>query len=162
MSKIGIFYGSSTGNTENAAKYIRTAIGEDKAELFNVADISPANMKDFDFLILGISTWGYGELQDDWDAMNLDGIDFSGKKVALFGLGDQESFADTYVDAMGILYRKAVDGGAEIVGDAAPEDYHHNSSLAEVDGRFVGLALDDDNQPELTQDRIADWVKSLF
>ncbi len=159
MDKVKVIYGSTTGNTETAAQQIAGAFG--------VAAINIANAKADDFLadllILGSSTWGLGELQDDWisGVAYLSKADLTGKKVAVFGTGDQSGFADTFVDALGIIAGVAKSRGAEIVGETSTEGYTHSGSAAESDGKFCGLALDDNNEPEKTPARIAAWVAAL-
>ena len=114
-------------------------------------------------LILGTSTWGVGELQDDWQSgINLlQSADLSSTTVAFFGFGDQESFGDTYLDAMGELYATAAPKAAKVVGKTSVEGYSHTASRAVVDGVFCGLALDDANQPDKTDERINDWIKQI-
>ena len=151
---IKIIYGSSTGNTRRAAETIAARLGA--ATVINVAEAGPDDFK-ADLLILGSSTWGLGELQDDWISgiAMLDSMDLAGRKVAVFGLGDQSGFADTFVDAMGILADKAEERGASIIGQTPSSGYMHSSSAAEKDGHFCGLALDESNEPEKTPERIA-------
>ena len=161
MSQIGLFYGSTTGNTENAAKRIQAELDMGNVSLYNVADITHGDLKAYDFLIFGTSTWGFGELQDDWAALDLEELDFSGKTVALFGLGDQECYADTFVDGMGILYSKVTGSGGTVIGTMPCDGYTHSNSLAVVDDVFAGLPLDDDNQHELTNERISRWIRAL-
>jgi len=159
-----IFYASSTGNTEKAAKAIRNELGGKKAlKLFNVADSGVERMNEYDKIIIGSSTWGEGELQDDWEEVfdEFKTLDFSGKTVALFGLGDQEEYSDYYLDAMGILYETVVEQGATIIGQWDNEGYDFDESKAIVDDNFVGLALDEDNQSELTTQRIATWCETI-
>lgn len=158
---IAIAYGSSTGNTRTAAEAIHQALG---GEIIDVAAADAADkMLAADLLVLGTSTWGVGELQDDWAAFlpTLESLDLTGKKVALFGLGDQASWGDTFVDGMGILYETVVRRGAAVVGAVAPAGYEFSASRALVDGRFVGLPLDENNQPEKSAERIAAWTKTL-
>ena len=163
MNSIGIYYGSSTGTTEKAAEAIRDAIGNGKTVVKNIGDTEVSDLQKHDLLILGSSTWGIGDLQDDWEGniSLLDSIDLSGKKVALFGCGDQEAYSDSFVDAIGILYHKVVSAGAEIVGKWPVDGYSFDDSKGVVAGEFAGLVLDDDNQVELTEDRIMKWVKTL-
>lgn len=154
MDKVKVIFGSTTGSTESAAEF--------GVEPINIAN---ASAKDFDaaLLILGSSTWGVGELQDDW-AVNLamlDAADLKGKKVAVFGMGDQNCFCDTYCDAIGILAQKAEERGAKIVGQTSAAGYAHSSSAADQGGTFCGLALDDGNEPEKTAERIGDWINLL-
>ena len=106
MANIGIFYGSTTGNTEKVADMIRNEFGEDNADMYNVDVVEKQDVGKYKYLIFGVSTWGVSDLQDDFEDFLeiLDEVDFSDKKVALFGLGDQSTYADSFVDAMGILY----------------------------------------------------------
>jgi len=162
MASIGIFFGSSTGNTEDAAKRIAQAFGGD-AEATEISATTEDEILAFDKIIFGASTWGSGDLQDDFEDFmaTLEGMDFSGKKVAVFGLGDRENFPDTFVDGVGIIAKAVEAGGGTIVGKVSTEGYTYDSSEAEEDGKFLGLPLDEDNQPDATQDRIANWVGAL-
>lgn len=137
------------------------------ALLHDVADASLSDFEDFDYLVIGCPTWNVGELQSDWEAIydDLDEIDFSGKQVAYFGVGDQVGYADNFQDAMGILEEKITSLGGTTVGYWPTEDYDFTASKAVRDGKFVGLALDEDNQADLTASRIATWaaqVKAAF
>ncbi len=159
MDKVRVIYGSTTGFTQSAAQRIAAAFG---TEAINVADAVPADFE-AELVILGSSTWGLGELQDDWNSgiAMLDAVDFSGRKVAVFGEGDQCGFGDSFCDAVGILARKAAERGAVLIGQTTQDGYRHSRSLAEVDGGFCGLLLDDNNEPEKTPERIDAWVASL-
>lgn len=160
--KIGLFYGSTTGNTEYAADLVAEKFGIGLvAESIDTLTIEKAKL--FDVLIFGISTWNIGQLEMTWEEFfpKLDQIDFKGKKVALFGMGDQSNYPDTYLDALGILRDKLVAHGAEIIGSWSTDGYNFSGSLAVHEGKFVGLALDQDNQPDLTEDRISNWVKKV-
>ena len=157
-----IFYASSTGNTSGVSKDISRVLGGIKT--FDIASSGFDNISEYDKIIIGSSTWGEGELQDDWEELWDDfcQIDFSNKTVALFGLGDQDGYADNYLDAMGLIYDKVVQNGANIVGKwEVNDEYFHESSLAIRDGMFVGLALDEDNQDELTEIRIENWCQQI-
>lgn len=160
MSKaIKVIFGSSTGNTQRAAEAIAAKLG---GTAINITDAGPDDFN-ADLLILGTSTWGYGELQDDWQngMPLLEGANLSGRKVALFGLGDASGFADTYLNAMGELADKARAAGAEIVGRWSKAGYTHSGSTAEDGDNFVGLALDDDNEPGESAGRIDRWCAQL-
>ena len=158
-----IIYGSNTGNTEEAAMLIRKHLDEN----IDVIDVTKAYREDFeeaDKLILGSSTWGEGDLQDDWEGFlpTLEGLDMHGKTVALFGLGDQEEYPENFVDAMGILCEKMKEAGAQIVGFTETEGYDFDESRAvNEEGKFCGLALDMDNQEDLTEERIAAWTAAI-
>jgi len=159
MKTTNILYGSTTGNTERAAKQI--------AALLNGKAIAIRNAQAADFeadlLILGTSTWGIGDLQDDWSAElgKLQTASLKGRTVALFGLGDQSSFSSSYLDGLGTLYDAVVAGGAHVIGTWPIEGYRYSESQAVRNGAFVGLALDDDNEASLTPQRIAAWCDVL-
>lgn len=160
--KIGLFYGSTTGNTEYAADFIAKTFG-DGLLAESIDRVTIKDIESCDVLIFGISTWNIGELEMTWEDFfpKLDQINFTGKKIALFGMGDQVSYADTYLDAMGILYDKVVEKGAEVIGAWPTEGYDYTESLAVKNNTFVGLALDQDSQPEKTEPRIEEWVQEL-
>ncbi|OCG25770.1 flavodoxin [Gilliamella sp. Fer1-1] len=164
MKQVGIFFGSDTGNTENVAKQIQLILGSDKAEVFDIAKATKENIEQYNYLFFGIPTWYYGESQADWDDFfpNLEKIDFSGKTVAIFGCGDQEDYAEYFCDAMGTLRDIIEPKGAKIVGNWPIEGYSFESSKSLVDDtHFVGLAIDEDRQPELTEERINSWVNQV-
>lgn len=164
MKQVGIFYGSSTGDTEKVALLIQEKIGSEKAALHDIIVSKAEDLEKYPFVILGISTWGIGQMQDDWELFlpELENVDYHRKKIALFGLGDQESYPDTFADALGILYDKLKSLGFVIVGEWPVEGYEFIQSGAERDGKFVGLVLDEKNQPELTEERIVQWLTRLL
>ncbi len=163
MKTIGIFYGSSSGNTESVAQQIQQALGADNTKLFDVAKASKDDLEQFDNLILGTSTWGFGDLQDDFDGFikQIEAADLSGKTVALFGCGDQESYSDTFVDGIGLIWQSLQGKSCNIIGQTSTEGYSHSNSQAEVDGSFVGLAIDENNQGDLTAERVKAWVETI-
>ena len=160
MAKVGIFFGSTTGVTEDIAHKIAEKI--DGAEVFNI-DGNEDKLEDFDVLLLGTSTWGFGDLQDDWQTAldALSNLDLKGKKVAYFGSGDQMTFSDTYVDGMGILNETVEKKGAEIIGQTSTDGYDFSESRAVKNSKFVGLAIDEVNQSDLTDERIEAWTEEL-
>lgn len=161
MKSTIIIYGSTTGNTSTAAETLAGKLSG--AVVKDVSSASADDLAKFDNIILGTSTWGDGELQDDWYGFvgTLKSANLAGKTVALFGVGDQFSYSDTYVNGMGELYNAAKNTGANIVGATSTDGYSFNESAAVVDGKFVGLALDYDNQADLSEDRISAWVSSI-
>lgn len=164
MRKIGLFWGSDTGNTEEAAQKIMNLLGADRAEQFDIGDVNVEKLIEYDKLILGTSTWYDGEFQSDWENVfpQLDEIDFSGKSVAFFGLGDQYGYDDYFVDAMGILHDKIKERGASVVGKWPVVGYDFEESKAQNGDHFIGLALDEDNQSELSDERIKSWVNQIL
>ena len=161
MKKTVIIYGSTTGNAAMAAETIAAKLGG--GDIKEVAKASKDDLVDYENIILGSSTWGDGELQDDWYGFlpTLKSANLNGKTVAVFGVGDQFSYSSTYVNAMGELYDAAKAAGAKIIGETSTDGYSFNESKAVVDGKFVGLALDYDNQSDLSDDRIASWVDAI-
>jgi flavodoxin I len=162
MEKIGIFYGSTLGNCKRIAEKIQLEFGADKADLINVNEATVVDFGRYDKMILGTSTWGVGEMQEDWEnfAHRLEQMELSGKKVALFGVGDQKEWSDSFVNGMGMLHHR-ISRNVEIIGFTSTRDYIYEISLAAKGDRFVGLAIDDVNQPELTNKRITNWVEQL-
>lgn len=156
-----IFFASSTGNSDEVASKISSELGE--IEVFNLANTKVEKINEYDKVILGGSTWGDGELNDDWEDAWGDfcKLNLSNKTVALFGLGDQESYSDEFCSALGEIYNQVVSLGATVVGFTSTDGYHHDGSKAQVGDKFVGLAIDEDNQSELTDKRIEDWVKDI-
>jgi flavodoxin I len=164
--KIGIFVGSTTGNSASAADEIKKHLDRKLAgatEVLNVKTASPGLMNGYDVVIIGCPTWNVGELQEDWEAQfpALDGVNFQGKKVAFFGCGDQVGYLANFQDAMGILANKIGPMGAEVYGFWPYDDYDFTQSEGLIDGHFLGLALDDDNQSQKTAGRIEAWVRQL-
>jgi len=160
MSNIGIFYGSTGGNTQDAAKELAKLLD---ADVHNVYKASVDELNNYETIILGSSTWGVGELQDDWEDFlpKLQCLKLEGKKVALFGLGDGESYADTFVDAIGIIHNALKGQACQFIGKVSTDGYEYDESLAEIDGMFVGLPLDDDNQSDLSTQRLIQWAEQL-
>jgi flavodoxin I len=163
MARIGLFYGTQTGHTETVAEMLQQQLGEDQVDLHDISDVYADDLSAYQYLIVGCPTWNIGELQGDWDGFfpRLDEIDFSGKKVAYFGVGDQYGYPDNFLDAIGILEEKISERGGQTVGHWSVEGYEFTESKAFRDGKFVGLGLDEDNQPELTESRVQQWVEQL-
>lgn len=164
MTQIAIFFGSDTGNTEKVAQKIQTHLSPLESDLFDIAKATEQDFGRYSYLFLGIPTWYYGESQCDWDDFmpQLQKIDFSNKKVAIFGCGDQEDYGDYFCDAMGTLREALLKNKANIVGLWQTDGYQFESSKAVVDDAFfTGLAIDEDRQPELTDERVEIWVKQV-
>lgn len=161
MKKTVIVYGTSTGTCEELANKIGGKLGVDN--IINVTDFDSSVIADNDNLILGTSTWGAGEMQDDWyDGVKvLKGADLSGKTVALFGCGDSESYPDTFVGGMAEIYNAVKAAGADVIGAVSTDGYTFDDSESVVDGHFVGLALDEVNEDDKTDERIEAWVAQI-
>ncbi len=160
MRKTAIFYGSSMGTTEEIANKIGGILD---AEVFNVADNPCDEIENYDNLILGTSTSGVGDLQEDWEDFlsELENADLDGKTIALFGLGDGASFPDSFAEGMFRLYEVLTEKECNIIGFTDVEGYEFDESMAVVDGQFVGLAIDEENQPSLTDERIEAWIEAI-
>lgn len=161
--EVKLFFGSSTGNTEKCARKIADELGGLIAEM---KDIKKSSVEDFDFVdgfILGMPTLEEGQLQEDWRRFwdDIEDVDFDGKTVALFGLGDQVKYSKWFVDAIGIVRDKLTEMGAKVVGEWPIDGYTFESKRAVRDGKFVGLVLDEDNQKDLTDARIKAWCDQI-
>lgn len=171
MGKIGIFFGTDTGNTRKVAKSIAKKLGDAAADPVNVNKASVDDVLSYNALIWGTPTLGDGELPgldsgaqaESWAEFlpKLKGADLSGKVVAIYGLGDQEGYGHEFVDAMIELYNVAIDGGATVVGPWPTDGYTFEASKAVLDGDFVGLAIDNDNQSDLTGERVDAWLEII-
>jgi flavodoxin I len=165
MEKIGLFYGSDTGYTEAVAFEIVGIIGKGNIDCHEVSKVSSEMFANYSFIIIGLSTWHDGQLQSDWDAFyeEFKRVDFTGKTVALFGLGDQVGYGEYFIDGIGILGEVVFDNGGEIVGVWPTDGYDIEASKAVFqEGWFLGLALDEDNQSHLTMERIQVWLEQVL
>lgn len=164
-SPIGLFYGSTTCYTEMAAEKIQAEFGEQLVDIFNIKDVPLKKAETFDVLILGISTWDFGELQEDWESQwdDISEVNLNGKTIALFGLGDQIGYADWFQDALGMLHDLVLEQDCQIIGYWENQGYEFAASKALTeDGEFfVGLSLDDENQYDESEARIKEWVKQI-
>lgn len=172
MSKIGIFFGTDSGTTRLIAKKIAKKLGASACDKpLNVNRIEPADMLQYEALILGTPTYGEGRVpgissgvkNGSWEEFlpRLEEEDLSAKRIALYGLGDQEKYPGRFVNGLFELYTRLKNRGADVVGAWPVEDYRFEHSKAVVDGRFVGLVLDQSTQPLLTETRIDTWLESV-
>lgn len=165
MSTAGLWYSTSTGNTETVSGYISAATG---ISANDIGDATNEEISKSDALIVGAPTWHTGADEqrsgtswDDWLYDTLPTIDVSDKKVAIFGVGDQQSYNDNFCDAAGELYDLFTAAGAKVYGMTSTDGYEHSESKAEVDGKFVGLMCDEDNQYDMSEARCTAWVEQL-
>ena len=165
MAHIGLFFGSDEGNTEHIAYRIQQRFGADNLDVQDIADVTQLDFAKYDKIILGIPTWDFGQIQSDWEEFwdDISAVDFTGKQVALYGLGDQFGYGDYFLDAMGMLHDVIIQNGAEIVGHWSTAGYEFEASKAEIPGAglFVGLALDEDQQENLTSERLNRWCMQI-
>jgi flavodoxin I len=162
MRKTGIFYGTSTGTTEKVAAIIAGKLGILPSDVHNI-ELSEGDLSAYDFLIFGSSSTGLGDLQYCWDDYldTLKSADLSGKTVALFCCGDSYIYADSFCGAMRKIYDAIKDKGCTIVGSVSTEGYEIGDTDAIIDGKFVGLAIDNDNEEDKTTERIDSWIKLI-
>ena len=168
MSKIGLFFGPLKGSVHRVAEKVKTAIGEQVVDMISVHDASVADLEKYDKIIFGISTvgketWDSEFSNTDWAKFfpNVSKVDFSGKTVAIFGLGDHITYSRHFVNAIGVLAKVLLQNGATLVGEVDPSGYEFEDSESIVDGKFIGLPIDEDFEAELTDERISNWIKSL-
>ena len=171
-SLVGIFFGTSTGSTQEVADLISAAFGDEAAsepidieEVDSVAD----EFAKHDALIVGTPTWNTGADTErsgtGWDEIyysEMQELDIAGKKVAVFGLGDSISYSENYGDATGELHDVFEKLGCSMYGYTSQEGYEHDDSKAIRGDLFCGLLLDAVNQEELTDDRVKNWVDKLI
>lgn len=177
MKKIGLFFGTETGTTRLIAKKMHKLLGDDSADKpINVNRITPADMLRYDALILGTPSYGGGEIpgrsagciEPNWEEFLIQmqapsfSPDFSGKRIAMFGMGAQEQrYSERFASSLIALYNVFKGYGAEMIGDWSTEGYTFEHSASIVDGRFVGLVLDHRTQGMYTDERIAKWVAEI-
>lgn len=159
---IGLFFGSTTGNTEDVAQLLADKLGHDLVAMHDIAAEGVAQVADYNQLIMGIPTWDFGELQEDWLELwpELEAMDFTGKQVALFGLGDQIGYGEWFLDAMGLLHDLLKARGAQLCGYSSVDGFTFEASKALTqDGtQFLGMAIDEDGQHGDTEARVDAWV----
>lgn len=164
MATIGIFYGSTEGNTERVVTAIQQKLGgEATAALHNVNSATADDIAPYANVILACPTWEIGQLQEDWESFvdELGDVNWNGKKVTYVGLGDADGYPDTFLDALGIIHDRIKDKGAAFVGAWPTDGYNFEASKGVVNGKFLGLAIDEDNQKDQTAARIDKWVTQL-
>jgi flavodoxin I len=163
MSDIGLFFASSTGNCQTISLLIAKAFAPYTVDIFDVMHTKGQFIVNYNYLIFGVPTWDRYQLHEDWQIF-LTAIkpeNLKSKKIALYGSGDQHTFPDNFVDGMGLLYNWFVRKNADIVGSWPAGGYNFRRSLALRNDKFIGLALDEDFQMEMTSGRVNEWVQHL-
>ena len=163
MKKIGLFYSINTKKTTQAAKRIVEAFGADAVDEINAEEVTEDQFMAYDNLILGAPTWFDGELPNYWDEFvpALEDLNLKGKKIAIYGAGDQKGYPENFVDAIGIMAQILEKQGAAIVGFTSTQGYSFESSQAQRGQQFCGLALDFENQSSKNKERISQWCEQL-
>ena len=166
MKKIGLFWGSTSGNTEIAVEFMEEYLKDEGFEVdsHNVADSDPETMLEYDNLIIGCPSWNIGELQDDWDSIFLDyeKLDFSGKTAAFFGCGDAVGYADNFLDAIGLLGKPFMKNGGKLIGRCSRDDYDFRDSVALDGDELLGHGLDYDNEEEECEGQMIMWLEDIM
>ncbi|WP_254712633.1 MULTISPECIES: flavodoxin [unclassified Polaribacter] len=164
IKDIGLIYGSDTGMTEEITSSIIDNWNLCNIDVIEVSQVKKEDFNKFDILILGLSTWYDGDLQSDWESYydEFKTIDFTGKTVALYGLGDQYGYGEYFIDGVGMLAKVILENNGKITGYWSTNGYDFEQSKALYnDDFFYGLAIDEDNQSELTEERLSDWLSVL-
>ncbi|MCC6613990.1 MAG: flavodoxin [Anaerolineae bacterium] len=166
MAKVGLIYGSNTGNTEFVAEQIKDAFEKlrpGEIDIHNIGQTDPSTLLKYEYMIVGVPTWNTGQMQDDWEAFlpKLAGLDLAGKKIAMFGLGDQNGYGYNFLDALGMLADAFMDRGAIMWGMWTTKGYQFEESKASVEDYFLGVGIDQEGQKDLTSDRIKAWLDEV-
>jgi len=170
-AKVGIFFGTSTGSTGTVADMIKEEIGDDADGPFDIETLEGSvqeNFGKYSALIVGTPTWNTGADTErsgtGWDEIyysSMQELNLKGKKVAVFGLGDQESYSENFADATGELHDVFQNLGCVMVGYTSQEGYEHDASKSIRGDKFCGLLCDMVNQEDLSEGRVQNWVAQL-
>lgn len=163
MNKTALIYSFNTKKTGKVAERIKDEFADDQLVALNAEDITEETFLSFDQYILGVPTWFDGELPNYWDEFvpALEDMDLKGKKVALFGLGDQKGYPENFLDGVGLMAEILEGQGADLVGFTSTEGYEFESSRAARGEQFTGLAIDYENQGSMNKERVKAWVAQL-
>ena len=163
MNKTAIIYSFNTKKTGKIAIQIQESFEVPTIEMLNAEEITEDIFLSFDHIIMGVATWFDGELPNFWDEFvpALEELDLTGKKIALFGLGDQKGYPENFLDGVGIMAKILEEQGATLVGFTSSEGYEFESSKALRNDLFMGLAIDYENQGSMNKERVAAWVEQL-
>lgn len=163
MKKIAIVYSFNSTKSAKIASKIASGFKNHKVDELNVESCKGEEFLLYDSYILSVPTWFDGELPNYWDEIlpALSKLTLKGKKIAIFGLGDQKNYPENFCDAVGILADFFEGLGATIIGFTSPEGYTFESSKALKNNILKGLLLDQENQSKLSDERISRWTKQL-
>ena len=167
MKKTVLIYWPKKGNVENTAAKMAAYFDKDSIDVFTISELDVNKLPEYDFIIVGGSTIGADNWEDThttkWYSFfeSLKTITLKGKKFAIYGLGDQILYPEHFVDGMSIIRDEFTRTGAEIIGAWPAEGYEHTDSKSQEGDHFIGLALDDDQQSELSNGRIEKWIGNL-
>lgn len=150
MTKAILIYGSTTGNTETLIKGVMKGLKKDGTEvtLKNVTETNVNELSNYDLIVFGCSTWGTDPSQENVEMLQpdfqdfyneMDNISLKGKKAAVFGPGDKESYPDSFCRAVDILENKLKECGAQIVIQGLKIDGDIEPAM--VDAEYWGLKI---------------------
>ena len=164
MEKVGIFYGSMSGNTRVIAELIKSKLPENKADIYDIFESKHNIINKYDNLIFGVPTWRKMDLHEDWRIFldNIACFNLNKKIVAIYGLGDQFMFSNAFADAIGLIYYRLKNKGCKFIGQWPVDGYMFNKSNATINNHFIGLVIDEDNQSELTEERVDKWIEEII
>lgn len=167
MANMAVFCGTAGGTSMLVAEALAETFGIDEDAVINMEedfdDIE--QFEEYDVLFIGSSTWGQGDVHHSWVDAQLEiedeDLDLSGKTVALFGAGDCKKHGEHFCSALGKLHKTFTKAGAKVIGFVEKDGYNYEFSLAEMDGKLCGLAIDQHNEEDKTEERIQNWIESL-
>jgi flavodoxin I len=162
MKKIGLFYSFESNKSALVAKKISEHL-KDNVKAIDALTVDEKKFLEYDNMILGVPTWFDGELPGYWDEFvpAIEDLNLKGKKVAIYGNGDQKGYPENFIDAVGIMADILENQGARIVGFTPTKGYEFESSRALRGKQFCGLAIDFENQPKSVNEKIEAWVEQL-
>ena len=168
MKKIALIFWPEEGNVDVSGDQILTRFGDNEIIKISIALTTKEILNEYDNWIVGGSTVG-SHVWEDADDTNkwhdffklLDEIDTNGKIVAFYGLGDQVLYPHHFVDGLGVFQEEFEKRNIKIVGQWSAEGYDFTDSEGIKDGYFFGLALDQDQQSELSDERIDQWLEII-
>jgi len=163
MKKTAIIYSFNTKKSGKIASQIKEAFDDPSIDMVNAEEINGPTFLSYDNLILGVPTWFDGELPNYWDEFvpELEDLKLKGKRIALYGLGDQKNYGENFIDGVGIMGEILESCGASLVGLTSVSGYEFEHSRALRGDHFIGLAIDFENQGTKNKARVASWVEQL-
>ena len=169
MSKTALFYSPEGGNVNRVANKLGELIGNDKVDIVPVKEVEKGDLAKYHKIILvgstvGADHWDNEIIVDEWIEFftKIEEISFEKKKVAIVGLGNSVLYPAHFADGMAVLYERIIKQNAEVFGFVDSKDYDFTDSEAvNEEGFFCGLAIDEDNEAELTTERLEKWISIL-
>jgi flavodoxin I len=169
MSKTAVFYSPVGGNVNNVANKLGEMIGNDKVDIIPVKEVESEDLDKYQQIILvgstvGTDHWKNEIIVDEWPEFFRKSKEtgYENKKVAIVGLGNCVLYPEHFADGMAVLYEEIKKQNGEVLGKVNTEGYDFTDSESlDEDGYFCGLALDEDNEAELTEERLEKWISLL-